>query len=84
MSEDSKKTKPISTGIVEVMFEDFYKKKWRIYSMNFFRGIFFGVGSVLGGTVVIAIFIWLLSLFVDLPGGIGGFIQYIVDQVQKR
>ena len=52
--------------------------------MNFVRGIFFGVGSVLGGTVVIAMIIWVLSLLVDLPGGIGEFVRYVVDIVQKR
>jgi len=52
--------------------------------MNFFRGIFFGVGSVLGATIVIGLLIWLLSLLVDLPGGVGSFVQYIVDTVKNR
>lgn len=69
---------------IEVLFEDFYKKKWRVYRMNFIRGIFFGMGSVIGGTVLIAAFIWLISWLVDLPGGIGDVIQFIVDQVRNR
>ena len=71
-------------AILEDLFYDFHRKRHQIYRMNFFRGVFFGVGSVLGGTVVIAIFIWLLSLLVDLPGDIGNFVQFIVDQVQSR
>jgi hypothetical protein len=71
-------------GLLEDLFSDFHKSRHQVYWMNFVRGIFFGVGSVLGGTIVIALLIWLLSHLVDLPGGIGNFIQYIVDTVQKR
>lgn len=71
-------------GLLEELFYDFYKTRRQIYGINFIRGIFFGVGSVLGGTLLIAIIIWLLSLLVDLPGGVGDFIQYIVDTVQQR
>ncbi len=51
--------------------------------MNFVRGVFFGFGSVLGGTIVIAIVVWVLSLLADIPGGFGEFVQYIVDLVQN-
>lgn len=71
-------------AVMEDLFYDFNRKRSQVYWLNFVRGIFFGVGSVLGGTVVIAIVIWLLSLLVDLPGGIGDFVQYIVDIVQNR
>lgn len=52
--------------------------------MNFIRGIFFGVGSALGATIVIGLLLWLLSFFVDLPGGVGNFVQYIVDTVKNK
>lgn len=71
-------------AILEDLFYDFHKNRRQVYSMNFIRGLFFGVGSVIGGTIVIGIIIWLLSLLVDLPGGIGNFVQYIVDLVQNR
>lgn len=71
-------------AILEDLFYDFHKSRRQIYGMNFFRGIFFGVGSVLGGTVVIALIIWLLNLLVDIPGGIGDFIKYIVNIVQQH
>ena len=71
-------------AILEDLFYDFHKTRRQVYGMNFIRGLMFGVGSVLGGTVVIGVVIWLLSLLVDLPGGIGNFVQYIVDLVQKR
>ncbi|HRQ86573.1 MAG TPA: DUF5665 domain-containing protein [Candidatus Saccharibacteria bacterium] len=70
--------------VLEQMFYDMSRSPAKIYWINFFRGIFFGFGSVLGGTLVIAIVLWLLSWLVDLPGGVGDFIKYLVDQVQNR
>lgn len=71
-------------AILEDLFYDFHSSRKQVYWMNFTRGIFFGLGSVLGGTIVIAIIIWTLSLLVDLPGGVGNFVQYIVNIVQNR
>ena len=71
-------------AIIEDLFYDFHKSRKQIYAMNFFRGLSFGVGSILGGTVVIALIVWILSLLVDIPGGIGDFIQNIVNTVQQR
>jgi hypothetical protein len=51
----------------EEWFNDYYLRRRDVYKMNFFRGIFFGFGSVIGGTVVLAIVLWILSLFVDFP-----------------
>jgi len=70
-------------AILKDLFYDFHSSRREVYWMNFIRGVFFGVGSVLGGTIVIALIIWLLSLLTDIPGGIGDFIQYVVDIVQQ-
>ena len=69
--------------LLEQLFHDFNKNRKEVYWLNFIRGIFFGVGSVLGGTIVIALVVWLLSWLTDIPGGFGDFIQYIVDTVQS-
>lgn len=69
-------------GVIEDLFNDYYKSRKKVYWMNLTRGLFFGVGSVLGGTVVVALVAWLLNLFTDIPGGFGDFIQYIVDLVR--
>ncbi len=71
-------------AIIEDLFYDFHKSRHQVYKMNFFRGVFFGVGSVVGGTIVVALLVWLLTRLVDLPGGVGSFIQYVVDVVQRR
>ena len=38
--------------ILDDIFYDLYRNRGRVYKVNFFRGIFFGLGTFLGGTVV--------------------------------
>lgn len=70
-------------ALIEDLFYDFNRSRHQVYLMNFTRGIFFGFGSVLGATVVIALLVGLLNLFTDIPGGIGDFIQNIIDEVDS-
>lgn len=70
--------------LLEQLFYDFNQKRSRVYLTNLVRGIFFGVGSVLGATVVIGIVIYILGYFTDIPGGIGDFIKSIIDSVNNR
>lgn len=60
-------------NFLEDLFHDFNRNRVQVYKMNFVRGIFFGFGSVIGGTVVIALLAWILSFFVAIPGVGGGF-----------
>lgn len=69
-------------AVLEDLFYDFNSSRGQVFWMNFVRGIFFGVGTVVGGTLVIALIAWILSWFTDIPGGFGDFIQYIVDTVR--
>ena len=71
-------------AILEDLFYDFHKNRKQVYVMNFMRGIFFGVGSVIGGTIVIALIVWILNLLVDIPGGVGEFVKYIVNTVNQH
>lgn len=70
-------------AVLEDLFYDFNSSRAEIYKVNFIRGIFLGFGTVIGGTLVIALMVWILSLLTDIPGGVGDFIQYVVDTVQK-
>jgi len=70
-------------AVLEDLFYDFNTSRVQIYKMNFVRGIFLGFGTVIGGTLVVALIVWILSLLVDIPGGIGDFIQNIVNTVQS-
>ena len=69
-------------NLLEELFYDLNRSRVQIYKLNLVRGIFFGFGSVIGGTLVVAILIALLNLLVDLPGGIGDFIRYITEVVR--
>ena len=71
-------------SVIEDLFYDLNRSRAQVYRINFIRGLFFGFGSVIGGTLVVGLIVWLLSRFVDLPGGVGNFIQYVVDVVTHR
>ena len=70
-------------AVLEDLFYDFHSSRKQVYTMNFFRGVFFGVGTVVGGTIVVALVVWILTWLTDIPGGFGDFIQYVVDIVQN-
>lgn len=63
----------------EQLFDDFYANRGKVYRVNFVRGVFFGFGSVLGGTVLVAVLVWILSkLFNWLP-----FIGDLIKAIQS-
>jgi len=70
-------------SLLEDLFYDFHRDKAEIYKMNFIRGIFLGLGSVLGGTVLILFIIWILSLLVHIPG-IGGPLEQVQQSLQNQ
>lgn len=69
-------------GLLEDLFYDFNRNRRQVYKMNFIRGIFFGLGSVLGGTVLIGLIAWILSFFIYIPG-IGQPIQQVQQSIQS-
>jgi hypothetical protein len=71
-------------AVLEDLFYDFNSSKAEVFKMNFFRGIFLGFGTVIGGTLVVALIVWILSLFADIPGGTGDFVQSIVDAFKSE
>ena len=77
------RSKAASNKLSEELFYDLYADRKRIYKINFFRGIFFGAGSALGGTIVIALIVWILSLFVSLPF-IGDVFQDAQRSIETR
>lgn len=70
-------------AVLEDLFNDFNRNRFTIYKFNFFRGIFFGLGSVLGGTLVLAIIIWLLNGIGVLVPAVGGFTEDVVQSMNK-
>lgn len=70
-------------ALLEELFNDLYDDRRNIYIMNFVRGIMFGMGSVLGGTLLIALIIAILSQFVDWFPILGEFINGILDAMNR-
>ncbi len=67
---------------LESIFEGGYINHRRVYKINFIRGLFFGLGSVIGGTIIIASILWVLSFFSQVPL-IGHFVDNIQTTVEK-
>jgi uncharacterized membrane protein YfcA len=68
-------------GFLEDLFDDYYAQRFKVYKMNFVRGIVFGFGSVIGGTLMVALLLWLLSFTNELPF-IGHFTQTIQHSIE--
>lgn len=71
-------------NIIEEMFYDFHRSRRQVYSMNFFRGLFFGFGSVLGATILIALLVWAINLFGALFPALADFLNNLTDTMQQR
>ena len=71
VKEDNERGARIS--LIEELFYDFNRSRAQVYLMNFVRGIFFGAGSVIGGTLVIALVIWILSMLGAVIPPLGDF-----------
>ncbi len=67
--------------LIEELFNDFHSNRRQVYWMNFTRGLFFGFGTLLGGTVLVAFLIWILGQFDSLPF-IGEYIRNIISTMK--
>lgn len=70
-------------AILEEMFHDFNRSRVQVYKMNFARGIFFGFGSALGGTVVLALVIWLVSMLAQSFPPLQDFMNTVNQALQN-
>lgn len=63
-----------------------YVNKKQALLFTFYKGIASGFGVIIGGTIVIALLVWILSQFGQVPG-IGHFvntIQQTIDSSNKK
>lgn len=70
-------------AFLDDLFENYYSRRREIYVMNLVRGIFFGFGSVIGGTLVVALLLWLLSALNFIPF-LDGIVDAVQDSLQKK
>ncbi len=76
--------KSARVNVIEELFYDFNRNRAQVYWMNFTRGIFFGLGTILGSTVIIAIIIWTLSQFTNWFPATGQYLERLIEALQAR
>jgi len=70
--------------LIEELFYDFHTSRRQVYWINFIRGIFFGLGTLIGGTIIVAITVWILSQFTNIFPSTGDYIETITNSIQKN
>ncbi|MEZ5537115.1 MAG: DUF5665 domain-containing protein [Thiolinea sp.] len=63
-------------------FVNYVSNPWRVMWTNFVAGVFRGLGAVVGASVVIALLVWTLSLFVSTPL-VGQYFENMRDSVNN-
>lgn len=76
---DTQKQQQELGAAVQMFLESGYYTKRRLFIFSFLKGMATGVGGVIGATVVIALLLWVLSLFSEVP-----FINHFTDQIQGQ
>lgn len=57
------------------------KHPWRLMGLSFLKGVMVGFGSVLGATVLVTIFVYILSQ-ISLVPVVGNFVEDIIQEIQ--
>lgn len=74
---DYEKLGKVLEDVIGAEFRSTPRLIWR----HFVGGIFAGLGGVIGATVMVALLLGILSLFVDLPG-IGQYFRGVQETIQ--
>ncbi len=64
---------------LQQFYETDYVNKKQALTFSFYKGLAGGAGAFLGGTIVIALLLWVLSFFNQVP-----FIGHIIDSVRQN
>lgn len=79
---DQKKYEHLGRMLVNI-FESGYINANQTYKQSFLKGLVGGFGGVIGATVVVALLIWLLTVFKHVPL-IGPFVDSFRTTVQEK
>lgn len=55
------------------------KDKKTLYKISFWRGVWGGLGGVIGATIIVAMLLWIFSLLGDVP-----LIGPVIDLIRKK
>ena len=65
------------------MYDTVNPDRKQVYRSAFLRGVASGVGGVIGATIVVALLLWLLSLFSEVPI-LGHFVQSVRHTLESH
>ena len=63
--------------MLENIYESGYIDHGEAYKQSFIKGLMGGLGGVIGATIIVALVLWLLSLFKEVP-----LIGPVIDSVR--
>ncbi|MDU8929545.1 DUF5665 domain-containing protein [Alisedimentitalea sp. MJ-SS2] len=63
-------------------FVTMYNSRWRLIAFSLFRGLAFGLGSVLGATILVSILGWWIAQFEFIPI-IGDWAARLVQEIES-
>jgi len=63
-------------------FVRIHNSLWRLLGFQFLRGLAFGLGSVIGATILVSLLAWWVSQFEFLPV-IGEWAAQIADEIER-
>lgn len=84
LKKELSKHQKLKRDLMDDLFNDYYRERWRIYKINFVRGIFFGLGTFIGGTVIIALVILLLGWLANTFPEFSTFFQWLIQTLSKH
>ena len=82
----TKELKSLSKEIRKLKDQDFmqvFNNPWKFMGFSLLKGIAVGFGSVLGASVVVALFVYLLSQISFVPF-VGEFVNEIIGQIETH
>lgn len=91
-SKKASTSKPKAKGFTEAqrgelqeLFEDVYvANRSKIIWTNFLRGIAFGLGTFIGGTIVVAAILWVVSMTTDFFPWMKAVTDPLINSVEYR
>jgi hypothetical protein len=69
--------------MLENIYESGYIDRNQAYKTSFIKGLVSGLGGVLGATILIALLLWILTLFKQVPL-VGPFLEKVRTTVQSE
>lgn len=75
-------SRPLNSQAEFEEFVNYLRSPWRIFWTNFVSGILRGLGIIVGMSIVFALVLWLIAIFVDFPL-IGEYVEQAQSKLQE-